>query len=1547
MANKHVEKFKTGNVYVVRPDGTPEDGYRDFDTVSGIASEWLRRNKEQKEFKGTFKEKQKAVEQWIVDQNELKTRQGKECDVLKDDPTIRVGQKLTLPVGNAVISPPQHKEKCPVTVPPRAPDVTVPPPVTTEAPPVTTTLPPAVVTGRPMAQLIVNPQGTVKDAVAVDAAQFFLGRPPQDAAAEWRGTPDKKREGLKPGTQEGTRVVTTAKKGLMEDTGFVPNADQLKLRRAGEGGAVLNIFTSGTGELEFWPGQHIRLGAKGEALGPNLNLNQKMEQSARLAVDANGTMRTVVDMHALISQNRRENPDYRGFIREAFTATNHLDRLNNTGEGVTLVTSYLGLERAYEQTGKRYYDGKPTAADAEKLLQLNVQAALHPLVWSVDSYGVPNKGPAVLQAEMDKVIAALPAGDDKARLMATYVKPYRELLDDPTKLHAQIKAAGGLKGWENPMEAWAQERSKLAFIQEGYGDVPITEEQKKAKLGVLYTDDNAYGKAGNLGAKEIGELRKEEATRVAPIYARKVWEESIRPPTPSEVALGTGLLHDADAQKEGVLAQSRTALLTQLRDDPKARAAWVGHMLATPGGLQNVSDLLHFSSNENSGNHQLLGFKDAAEGRNAAKALASKMAGAAEGEALMRQEHTVLQNVGHSFVRFVTVGMVNPGKNDNQNNGLFQFQEETARRWNDPATRQEVDAAVKEILDRSIAAQKRDAQVGSVASTALVITMDPNRAEDVGTTKTHAALTAAVGDAGKKTMTDQMVANLDHAGERHVTAAVYRASQELAAQGKVTSVNIGAAEQAAAAGSAVLAGGDRDKFGTLETDKTTSISRLPLATGAGAAAAAFVSPDGSLVNQAQLNAHLLKLSASAAPADLLTLLASNRAEAERHGKTEVVAALDAKINHMSQEQGPAGRDLADLVRKQYGSLLLAGSTPEALAATKASFGDFFAGKGGNGITGQDVVAGASRALSAISSPAGAIMAAVNTGIEVMPAGDGKSAAGAVVGAVGTGMALAGGGVGAATTAARLGVSVLPESEGKAAIQSGMNAAGTAQALAAGGPGAGLIVAGAATDYLATSTSAVANSRAIAANTLASEMAKDAALTAIFAGPQAAAGASAKNPLSGLSAEARGALMQAAQSSKDPEQQGQALKAWAGQYARDLNSLNAGAGISLVEAAKWAALLAIPRDKPREPEPTTTLPPITTTLPPITTTLPPITTTLPPITTTLPPITTTLPPVTTTLPPITTTLPPVTTTLPPVTTTLPPVTTTLPPVTTTLPPVTTTLPPVTTTVPIPTGTPPGCGINGTPCPTPPPPPTTTLPPPTTLPPVTTTLPPVTTTLPPVTTTLPPVTTTLPPVTTTLPPVTTTVPIPTGTPPGCGINGTPCPTPPPPPTTTLPPPTTLPPVTTTLPPMTTTLPPVTTTVPVPTGTPPVCGINGTPCPTPPPPPTTTLPPPTTLPPVTTTLPPPTRPIDCSPVDPLCSPPPPPTPPVTVGAATLRGLKGVIVAEAPRKSETDSVDQVVASLGKSGINTGVQSATEVDAPKLAAAPPEPDGKGGGRQA
>ncbi|MFZ4542281.1 MAG: hypothetical protein ACOYNL_10915, partial [Rickettsiales bacterium] len=703
--------------------------------------------------------------------------------------------------------------------------------------------------------------------------------------------------------------------------------------RADPGISGWNIVGSSAGEMEFAPGSHYLVDDSGKATGPNPNNFQKMEVGPRIVLQ-NGIPRAVADMKALISENRRENSEYSGVLREAFTAVNHLDKLNNTGEGVQLVTTYLGIENAYKRINKSF-DITRSSRDAEELLQLNVQSALHPLVWSVDSYGVPSKGAAVLQQEMRRVLGEIPAGAEGNRLRQAY-EQYVPLLDNPTALKAKIEENGGRGNWINPMEAWAAERAKLDFIREGYGDIPITEAKRKSKLGdtshMQYTDYPAP----QLGRKEITELQQEETNRRGAIAARNAWK-IIDAPKESEVALGTGLLHNPAAQTEVALSASRIALLKKLDTNPKARAAWMDHMLASKGGMEPLAGLLHYSSNEDSGNHQLLNYGTEASARAGAQRIASNLAGKEQGAALMRIEHGAFEKLGHSIIRMGTLGFVNPGKGVNQNNGLFGFEEATAVRWNDPKTREEVDDAVRNVIKRAIAAEGNG--VGNLASSELLRTMDPNAAEDHGTTSTRNALFKELGDKHALTAYNQMVVNLNLAGNRDVTAAVGKRTAE-----RVDAVTVDETTAIAATtdGSVKLTGPERKQVDRTDKDVQVTVTTLPSGNKAAAAAAAWTTADPSKVTQSEMNALLVHSAAKDAPSILATSTVHAIVAAQLANDTAQIASLNAQVSSLGKDNGPAGKALAALVSDQVAAVTVAKDKFAAIASTQETFASFFA-----------------------------------------------------------------------------------------------------------------------------------------------------------------------------------------------------------------------------------------------------------------------------------------------------------------------------------------------------------------------------------------------------------------------------------------------------------------------------------------------------------------------------------------------------------------------------------------------------------------------------
>ena len=787
--------------------------------------------------------------------------------------------------------------------------------------------------------MIVTPHGTLRDAVSLDASMFFIGRKPRDVAAESEGNSDLARRNLQPGRQEGAQVNTTATNNRREQARAV--ADTLNILPVGEiinstGETITTSRAKNGKELEFAPAQHYLIDDYGNAIKPNSVFHQKLEDDTRLVIDADGAMRTVLDSSAEISRNRRDNPDYSGVfgilgIREASTARNHLQPLTNTGEGMTLVTTYAGYERLNNKLRESFFNsGEPSVEDAEKLLQLDVQAALHPLVWSVDSYGVPVKTPKTLRAEMQHVVDHLPH-EERGRLTEQYIKPYSHLLSDPAGLDKAIKHNGGREGWINPMQDWAQERLQDKYIVGQYNRTPETENERN--YGHLNGDHN--NRNDNDYWKPESEKNK-EAKRVAGIYSEKLWNESIRPPTPTEARLGMGELHDVQGQRESNLAPARIAMLETLSHDPKAREAWINHQLATRNGLQNVSDLLFQASNVSTGNHSLLDFPDGPSGKHGAERLAAGLAGQDHAEDLMHHDAGFFESVGTGLVRLGTLGFVSLGKNANQNKGLFGFADATKDRWKDPATHDQVDASFKEVIDRAIGTEKAGGAASSIASTALVLTVDPHRAETERTQDTYDKIIAALPPKQRNTPTNQMVANLDYAGQRYVTVAVDRATKAgVLAGDNVVTVDNATAEQARVHGSVALTAAqlrgaalkpsgahvtadDLNKGELARANGETTQAALDaearanaveatrnpgsvrvttLSTRAARAARGqslavqsnvlATTDDPTKVSQNALNAHLLNLTAKGTPAGMATMVVGAIKDAEASGNQEL------------------------------------------------------------------------------------------------------------------------------------------------------------------------------------------------------------------------------------------------------------------------------------------------------------------------------------------------------------------------------------------------------------------------------------------------------------------------------------------------------------------------------------------------------------------------------------------------------------------------------------------------------------------------------------
>lgn len=981
------------------------------DTISNYAENLWNRNPElQQQFPRGRNGKiplwgPRGVVMWLVNFNnnlpenerpkgwqKITARNGELCDGTPErSPHLgRVGQVFVYPeVANEILDP---QKPCPPAPPPPPAEEAEVPVIASPPPPPAAAEPAPEVTAAPRYQAIVNPGGTVIDGHRYDRVDAFVGEPPRDVAANSRGPSDRQRKDLRPGIQEGRIVDVSNRSGEIDTLSSVAETLQLPVIGGTPGGLVTLTRGKPGHEIEFKRRQHYVTDPEtGEIIGVNPKNRRKLESGFNLDRDADGDIRTTQAMLAQISLNRRNNPDYSGVfgvlgVREAFTAHNLNRPLTNTGEGLQYTASYLGAERWYEKTDTEF-TRSPNAATAEKMLQVNLQLAMHPLIWSVDSYGAPVQKAQALREEMQRVVDALPNSDDKTRLIDTYITPYAAVMQDPVKLDAAIKGNGGRENWVNPMRDWADERLKDKRVVRDFSDVPIP--------------DNVREQLRNNPEQSreiIKDFRQAEAKRFLYLSADGIWNDSIRTPTAQEAQLGTGLLNDVEGQKETNLAPARVELLQHLHDNPQARAAWMDHMLSTQGGLQNVSDLLNLSSNTGTGNYALLNYPNGRAARDDARAIASGLAGEDQGERLMHRKGGFLSSLGNGMVRFATAGFESDAvgiERRNLDRGQFGFQEATAARWRSTngEQRQQVDAALVKLLDGAIAAANTNTPVGNIAATGLVLTMDPDRAANMGATQTFDALASTLQKNHRRTIDNQMVANLDNAGDRYVSAAVDRAtSAGVIAGEQIVTVSEEQARAAAKNGGIVaLTEEQKAKLGnippgtpiTYTTVSTEAAEEARNASNAARAMVLTVSPDEAKVSQNQLNALNLTRMAEASPAAFASVVTNAIVAADKAGKTELAASLRARVDDMRHSQGGAGDALASLITRQAKALKAGDGSPESLAAaSQQAFDDFFTGRYGRNRT----IAAASLAGNLGSSPSvsAAVMASAQSSLAGLP-----------------------------------------------------------------------------------------------------------------------------------------------------------------------------------------------------------------------------------------------------------------------------------------------------------------------------------------------------------------------------------------------------------------------------------------------------------------------------------------------------------------------------------------------------------------------------------
>lgn len=608
------------------------------------------------------------------------------------------------------------------------------------------------------AQAIMTPSGAYDNAVGFDGHAYFYGEPPRDAAA--LGPMERGRDtgaGIRSDVPEGTRT-RTGRDGGTDQTLSAESEDQRRY-----------TFTRAGDELTRGPEQSVFVNARGEPGGPNRAYNQKIEHQTRWVVTPDGQLTTTSDASAVISINRRRNPDHAGIFSDVDTARNVIDRWSNSGEGQLTLTRLRAIED-YRQPLLARFEGQTvegataplTVADAERALQLNVQLALHPAFWSVDRGGIPLGDVDQLRGDMQTVFdspafAALTPPEEQARLRSTY-EPMINVLDRPEQLvrlvEEQPAPATHLYGEVSPaVEAALRERNFIgdgATGRAGYFD-PLADMAINVRSQVPFIRDNYYHREDESNAR-LNDAQRQERSAITGLNYAVGARIAFRSPVRSEYNLSTAFDMPIERQQPSTLAEREREFVDELRADPELRARWIDHVLATEGSFDNISNMLFHPTRANApDNRRILAFESDSAADNFTRDTAERLAGRDYRD---RAEYRGPGMMERAFGGWPIVGGLFRDPNRNQNQGLDGMDDATLARWQDPATRAEVDAAFLGVLDRTALANDQ----GNVIGIEMITdTMSPNLSEDrnrdagrgfTGSGETSDTYAAVIGERG-------------------------------------------------------------------------------------------------------------------------------------------------------------------------------------------------------------------------------------------------------------------------------------------------------------------------------------------------------------------------------------------------------------------------------------------------------------------------------------------------------------------------------------------------------------------------------------------------------------------------------------------------------------------------------------------------------------------------------------------------------------------------------------------------------------------------------
>ncbi|MFZ4125334.1 MAG: hypothetical protein ACOYJ2_04610 [Rickettsiales bacterium] len=578
---------------------------------------------------------------------------------------------------------------------------------------------------------------------------FHYGRPPQDAAAE---------QSMRRARDRGDAIRPTDSEGALTDT-----------RRAGGTGqtqsndAQMRRYSSGTAreEIEHEPKLVVFTNQYGEQIGiSNPAFDDKMEQTTRWEVTPSGEITTVREGSAVISINRRRDPDHRGIFTNVDTARNVINQYSSSDEGLEVIARLVAVEEYRNPLMERFEattaDPTITAVDAERALQLNVQLALNPVFWSEDRGGVPLGEFRQIQDDMLAVFdspsfANLPLAD-RERLTARF-RPMINLIGQHERLERAVDAlpapathlygevdsrllpeldsrrfigpnANGRYGLFDPLvdstihpHPMGEARSEINYIANNYYHRPRTEQDPHPNRNV------------NLDEREL----RSAIYALGGAYAAR--EAGFRAPDTTEyrVAMAAGPtteVRERDQRPEVLMAQQRE-FVRQLRTNPTLRDQWIDYVLSNPGAFDNISGLMMDATRDTPANLGMMNFRNRGEAVDNIRDIAEGMAGEDYRERVEYRERGFMEM---AFGGLPLVGGLFQDRNRNQLQRFEGFRESAQARFEGGgANREAVIAAFDDVLER-VEQSYDGSQRDTVGLDAVIDTVDPNDAEDINRT---------------------------------------------------------------------------------------------------------------------------------------------------------------------------------------------------------------------------------------------------------------------------------------------------------------------------------------------------------------------------------------------------------------------------------------------------------------------------------------------------------------------------------------------------------------------------------------------------------------------------------------------------------------------------------------------------------------------------------------------------------------------------------------------------------------------------------------------